>query len=400
MTPAMSAWTSSRFGDRLSVRYGKALPKELRDSSGRYPVVGSAGVMTCTELPLVEGPAVVIGRKGNVGEARYFATGCWPIDTTYYVVVPEGIDPEYLTHHLRALDLKRLDSSTATPSLRRQDLEAQSIRFPSLTEQRRIVEILEDHLSRLDAADAGLRTLRARLRSLRATALDGGFGIGTATDTVPMGDLVARISAGKSYGGSSRPAALDEWGIIKVSAMTWGEFDAAENKSVPNQSVDPRFEIKPGDLLVSRANTSEYVGASVLVREVRPRLLLSDKSLRLTPRPGVSAEWLWRALQAPSARRQISAHATGTKDSMRNISQVALTNIALPEVDSDSQRSALRDFDVLEASILRLESSAAGAARRSRAQQRAVLAAAFEGKLTGRHTDDEVIEELAEARSG
>jgi len=50
--------------------------------------------MTCTELPLVEGPAVVIGRKGNVGEARYFATGCWPIDTTYYVVVPEGIDPE------------------------------------------------------------------------------------------------------------------------------------------------------------------------------------------------------------------------------------------------------------------------------------------------------------------
>lgn len=85
----MSAWTSSRFGDRLSVRYGKALPKELRDSSGRYPVVGSAGVMTCTELPLVEGPAVVIGRKGNVGEARYFATGCWPIDTTYYVVVPE-----------------------------------------------------------------------------------------------------------------------------------------------------------------------------------------------------------------------------------------------------------------------------------------------------------------------
>ena len=215
-----------------------------------------------------------------------------------------------------------------------------------------------------------------------------------------MGDLVARISAGKSYGGSSRPAALDEWGIIKVSAMTWGEFDAAENKSVPNQSVDPRFEIKPGDLLVSRANTSEYVGASVLVREVRPRLLLSDKSLRLTPRPGVSAEWLWRALQAPSARRQISAHATGTKDSMRNISQVALTNIALPEVDSDSQRSALRDFDVLEASILRLESSAAGAARRSRALQRAVLAAAFEGKLTGRHTDDEVIEELAEARSG
>lgn len=177
--------------------------------------------------------------------------------------------------------------------------------------------------------------------------------------------------------------------------MTWGAFDESQNKRVPSESVDPRFEIHPGDLLVSRANTSDYVGASVLVGHVRPRLLLSDKSLRLTPARGVSAEWLWRALQSPSARRQISALATGTKDSMRNVSQSSLRAVRLPAVDPEQQVTALTAFAEIETATQRLSSLLGSAAARSAALRRAVLAAAFEGRLTGRRSDDDVIEELA-----
>src|SRR5262249_367174 len=139
-----------------------------------------------------------------------------------------------------------------------------------------------------------------------------------------LGDLVSRIEAGRSFGGPGRRADAEEWGVIKVSAMTWGEFRADENKAVSADAVDPRWEIKPGDLLVSRANTTEYVGAPVLVRETRWRLLLSDKSLRLVLDGDVNKEWLLYALSAPQTRRQISAAATGTSDSMRNISQAKL----------------------------------------------------------------------------
>lgn len=266
---------------------------------------------------------------------------------------------------------------------------------PTLAQQRRIVEILEGHLSRLDAADRGLGATRARLVALRRSTLELHFGLRASRTS--LDDLVSGISTGKSFGSSNAPAQADEWGIIKVSAMTWGEFNPDENKAVPADRVDPRFEIRQGDLLISRANTSEYVGASVLVGEVRPRLLLSDKSLRLAPREGVSAEWLWRALQAPSARRQISGLATGTKDSMRNISQASLRRIQLPVMSERAQADAVAAYSEVNDACQRLEQVVSQQHVRSLALRRAVLAAAFDGKLTGRHTDAEMIEELAGA---
>ncbi|NEW75088.1 restriction endonuclease subunit S [Streptomyces rhizosphaericus] len=145
---------------------------------------------------------------------------------------------------------------------------------------------------------------------------------------VQLGDILDRIEAGKSYKCEPRPAGPDEWGVIKVSAMTWGDFDESENKAVPaGFEHNPDYEIKAGDILLSRANTAAYVGAPVLVKQCRPRLLLSDKSLRLVPADGIDREWLAYLLSSPSIRGQISERATGTKDSMRNISQGALADI-------------------------------------------------------------------------
>ncbi len=254
-------------------------------------------------------------------------------------------------------------------------------------------EVLEEHLSHLDAAEADLESVSLRLAALQRASLDRLFGHEISTT---LGELVSDISAGKSFGSATAAAGDSEWGIIKVSAMTWGTFDASQNKAVAGDRVDPRFEIRPGDLLVSRANTSEYVGASVLVGEVRPRLLLSDKSLRVTPRSGVNVEWLWRALQAPSARQQISSLATGTKDSMRNISQLSLRAVRLPSADPAAQQAALDDFANIERSAARLSRAISTQATRAVSLKRTVLAAAFEGKLTGRHTDDDVIQELAD----
>ena len=265
---------------------------------------------------------------------------------------------------------------------------------PHHQEQERIVEILDDHLSRLDAADNDVATAAGRITALRRAALDQHFGARGRVTT--LGDLVDNISAGKSFGSANAPAAGDEWGIVKVSAMTWGAFDPTQNKAVPAELVDSRFEIHKGDLLVSRANTSDYVGASVLVGEVRSRLLLSDKSLRVAPRNDVRVDWLWRALQAPSAREQISSLATGTKDSMRNISQSALKSVRLPLASVTEQAVAVAAFEDLELSIRRLAKVTAAQTSRSQALRRAVLAAAFEGELTGRHADDAVIEELAD----
>ncbi|WP_199489326.1 restriction endonuclease subunit S [Micromonospora craniellae] len=141
-----------------------------------------------------------------------------------------------------------------------------SVEFPvpPLDEQRRIVNLIEDHLSRLDAAERLQSTGRRKLVALRRSALTTVLQPADR-QMVPLRHLVERIEAGKSFGGASGPAAPEQWGIIKVSAMTWGEFRPDENKAIPASAANPQYEIRQGDLLVSRANTTDYVGASVLV---------------------------------------------------------------------------------------------------------------------------------------
>lgn len=302
--------------------------------------------------------------------------------------VETELDPRYLKWWMLTPEFTRQASNqqarTVLPKINKHALGQLPVPVPPLDEQRRAVELVEDYLSRLDAASDGLLKALTRVVSLERSALDTRFSRGTL---IPLADLVDDISAGKSFGTSNAPAGEDDWGIIKVSAMTWGRFNPDENKAVPSERADPRFEIREGDLLVSRANTADYVGASVLVGPVRAKLLLSDKSLRLTPKDGVNPEWLWRALQAPSARAQITALATGTKDSMRNISQAALRQILLPKVDEAVQSEALNFFAAVATSTSRLRTDIDACKVRLGNLRRAVLTNAFSGRLTSAASD-------------
>lgn len=174
-----------------------------------------------------------------------------------------------------------------------------------------------------------------------------------------LGDLLLRIETGKSFRCEPRPASLSEWGIIKVSAMTWGSFRESENKAVPaGVDFNPAHEIRTGDILVSRANTEKYVGAPVLVERCRSRLLLSDKSLRLVPSNHIDRRWLYYLLASPGLRNEISRRATGTKDSMRNVSQKTLTGIHIqipPLAEQHRIVAALEDhLTRLEAGVCEL----------------------------------------------
>ena len=291
------------------------------------------------------------------------------------------VEPRWVMYAMQSPGVRRWAEShrhgVGRPRLGLKVIRQIPVPLPPLNEQRRTVALLEGHLSRLDVANAYVRSATKRLAYVGRSALDRLFG----GQDVPLADLIDNISAGKSYGAASAPAADDEWGIIKVSAMTWGKFDPAENKAVPGDRADPRFEIREGDLLVSRANTNEYVGASVLVGPVRPRLLLSDKSLRVSPADGVRPDWLWRALQAPSARRQISALATGTKDSMRNISQASLMQVRVPRATPQEQAAAVGAYAEIAAAVDRFRTELDSAHRRSAGLGRSLFAAAFSGQL-------------------
>ena len=77
-------WEVKKLGEILELNYGKALKQQDR-RGGNVPVYGSSGVVGYHDTALVNGPGVIVGRKGNVGSVFWSDESFYPIDTAYFV---------------------------------------------------------------------------------------------------------------------------------------------------------------------------------------------------------------------------------------------------------------------------------------------------------------------------
>ena len=221
--------------------------------------------------------------------------------------------------------------------------------IPPLPEQRRIAAILDQ----TDALCARRRRALAHLDGLTQSVFHDMFGDpGENTrgwPQFPLGDVVVDISSGKSPVCEGRPAEPDEWGILKLGAVTYGMFDAGEHKAFLGDVTGMvANEVHRGDLLMTRKNTRELVGAVALVDEVRPRLLLPDLIFRLSiDEERVSKAYLQALLMNPRKRPQVRALAAGSAGSMPNISRTRLRTLPVELPPRDLQRSFARTLEAL-----------------------------------------------------
>jgi type I restriction enzyme S subunit len=143
-----------------------------------------------------------------------------------------------------------------------------------------------------------------------------------------------------------------------------------------------------GDVLISRANTVELVGAVVLVQVEPENLYLSDKILRLILDEDLK-QWVLWFLRSPSGRDQIEKLATGNQLSMRNISQDALRSIQLPVPDKQARDILLATITSSFARADRLDFEAARAKKLLDRIESTILAKAFRGELVSQNPNDE-----------
>jgi type I restriction enzyme, S subunit len=135
-------WNVLKIEDILSLEYGEGLTERERKGE-EYPVYGSNGVIGYNSKYLIEGPGIIVGRKGTIGAIKFSKVSFWPIDTTYYVRLKEiDTNLKWLFYKLSTLGLSKLNMATGTPGLNRGLVHKLKISFPLLQEQKKIAEIL------------------------------------------------------------------------------------------------------------------------------------------------------------------------------------------------------------------------------------------------------------------
>lgn len=235
-----------------------------------------------------------------------------------------------------------LSSRANIPKVNRDQLLRFSFRLPPVDQQRRIAAIL-------DRAD-DIRTKQSRLVSHldalpEAIFLDmfGDPGDGLASRSMVRFGDIADLQGGRNLVADDQHT-VSEFRVLKISAVTSGEFKSSESKALPTGYVPPPDHfVRPGDLLISRANTAELVGAVAYVEDTPSDLVLPDKVWRFVWRNPDSVPLYYRSLfRTASVRRRISQLASGTGGSMKNISKAKLMELELPMVTVHAQREFAR----------------------------------------------------------
>mgnify|MGYP000903259392 CR=1 FL=1 len=197
---------------------------------------------------------------------------------------------------------------------------------------------------------------------------------------VLLEDLLSDSESGWSPKCEAEPRRDGEWGVLKVSAVTWGVFNPNENKRLPlSLEARPECEVKPGDFMLSRANTAELVARSVIAPADCPeKLLMSDKIVRLIFLDDALKPWVNLVNNSDLARTYYKERATGTSDSMRNVSRQVIHELPIPLPSLKVQERVLLALGRLLRYCDSLEQQAA-----SRMRLSAQLSASAVASLTG-----------------
>jgi type I restriction enzyme S subunit len=278
------------------------------------------------------------------------------LDLPAFDVLP-GIDPNWLLAYVTRerfytgfVDLAR--GGRKARRVPPEELLRIEVPFPPLPEQRRIAEILSSVDDAIAATQAVIEQTREVKQGVLKRLLTKGIGhtrfkqteigeIPETWDIVAVADVVLEMDSGWSPNCPSEPAQNDEWGVLRTSSVTWDGYQAHENKRLPD-GFDPRpeLQVRTGDVLITRAGPVERTGVISFVAQTPPRLMLSDKIIRMrTFGDKCLPKYLFLFLSGPYAQKELLRRKSGMAVSQTNISQKNLRDlpIALPGIEEQSR---------------------------------------------------------------
>jgi type I restriction enzyme S subunit len=327
-------------------------PEYLRNGAGSEPIKASSNAVRVSD-----GDTIVLWDGSNAGEVLRARAGVLS-STMTRLRHRDTFDREYFFYALSGWEphLKGQTSGSGIPHVDKEVLGKLVVPAFPLPEQRKIAEILTTVDRAIEETEALVgkqqRIKTGLMQDLLTRGIDAHGQLRTEAthafkdsplgripvewEVVTIGDVISRIDAGWSPSCDDVTPAQGEWGVLKVSALSSGVFNAAESKRLPDSLKPiPDYEVRPNDVLISRANgVTELVGRCVYVHDTPNRLMLSDKTLRLVPRSTrITGFTLYMLLSSENSRRQIMNIISGSSG-QKNLSQSQIKGIeiALPNL--------------------------------------------------------------------
>jgi len=289
-----------------------------------------------------------------------------------------------------------LQSGTTRKRISRKNLATIELIIPPILEQKRIVATIEERLSRLDAVDASLDAAETRCQALIRSVI-----IGSVPTALPDDwQLKTVAEAGETGLGRQRSPryhiGTNMKPYLRVANVFEDRIDTSSIMEMHFEEADfEKYRLRDGDILLNEGQSPELLGRPAIYRGDPPGVAFTNSLIRFVPGPGVIPEWALLVFRRHMHARRFMRESRITT----NIAHLALgrfrtVEFPVPPLDTQHQlvastRAALSSIDQM---IIQIQSARA----RVDGIRRAVLAAAFSGRLVHQDPNDEPASVLLE----
>lgn len=202
-------WEVKPLKDILTIQYGKD-QKEVESENGKYPILGSGGVIGYTNHFLYDKPSVLIGRKGTINNPQYMETPFWTVDTLFYSHIKNKNIPKWVYYVFQSINWDSYNEASGVPSLSTANINRIEVLNPTIKEQEKIAKIL----STLDRAIESTNRLIEKEKNIK---------IGLMNELLINGidqNGQIRTKATHTYKPSELGLIPDEWEVVSLGEIT------------------------------------------------------------------------------------------------------------------------------------------------------------------------------------
>lgn len=327
---------------------GYKIPTSEYLTSGKHPIIDQgygqiAGYADLESGAFTDVPAIIFGDHTRI--VKY-------VDTPFFLgadgvkvlkIKTLNADYKYLFYFLQNAKIPNTGYNRHFKWLKELDVP-----LPSIDEQRRIAAILDKVTDLIAKRRAQLDKLDLLVKS-RFVEM---FGENEKTTT--MARYISELQGGKSLAGTA-PCKNK---VLKTGAATFGWFDPEQYKYLPvDYEPLPEHKVKTGDVIISRMNTPELVGACAYVFDAPENMYYPDRLWRAVLKEKTNPIFLWQLLWERDIRKAIKENSGGTSGTMHNISKANLLAIKCVDVPIELQNQFAIFVEQIQKSKLILQQS-------------------------------------------
>ncbi len=396
--PLPEGWEWATIQNVVDILDAKRIPlnrEEREKRPGNVPYYGATGRTGWIDEPIFDEQLVLLGEDAApfldpLKPKAYLIDGpSWVNNHAHVLRAIEGVTSNrYLKHYLNWVPYRGHVTGTTRLKLTQGAMKVIPVRLPPPAEQERIVTAVEEHFSRLDAAEAAVAAVRRKLSAFGRSAVAELFNRPDWSWTT-LGEI-AELKGGVTKD-SKRQNDPDyvEVPYLRVANVQRGFLDLSEITTIRVSAAKAeQLALRPGDILFNEGGDRDKLGRGWVWDGQIDNCIHQNHVFRARLNNGEFDPRFVSMHGNTWGQQWFETHGKQTTN-LASINLTTLKSFPVPAPPLDQQHEVMTELDSLMGSEDRLRTEVDQAEGHARALRRSILSAAFSGRLVEQDPSDE-----------